>query len=123
MGDEAAPREAADEARFRRLVAEAWAVEPRGWDFSALAGRVVTEPLPWDYVTLARTAVARASRVLDVDTGGGEVLAALGPPPGSIAVEPYPPTASAGFESRPTWLVQTLSARVPSVPGAGRAAG
>lgn len=74
-----------------RLIADAAATPLVGWDFSALDGRVVTEPLPWDYVALARGAVTRAARVLDIDTGGGEVLAQLGVPAGSLAVEPYPP--------------------------------
>lgn len=74
-----------------RLVAEAAAVPLSGWDFSRLEGRVRSDPLPWDYVALARTAVRRAERVLDIDTGGGEVLAALDAPAGSVAVEPYPP--------------------------------
>lgn len=80
-----------DEAELRQLVDEAVATPLRGWDFSALAGRAVSQALPWDYVELARAAAARAARVLDVDTGGGEVLAALTPPTGSIAVEPFPP--------------------------------
>ena len=81
----------AEEARLVRLVDEAWAVRPQGWDFSALAGRTVAQPLPWDYVELAREAVAQAAAVVDVDTGGGEVLAAIRPPAGSVAVEPFPP--------------------------------
>jgi SAM-dependent methyltransferase len=76
---------------LRRLVDEAWAVEPRGWDLTALAGRTVAQPLPWDYVALARDVARRATRALDVDTGGGEVLAEVRPPPGSLAIEPHPP--------------------------------
>ena len=83
-----------EEQDFRRLVDAAARVVLRGWDFSFLSGRVVATPLPWDYVLLAREAAARASRVLDVDTGGGEVLAAVAPPPGSIAVEPHPPNVA-----------------------------
>jgi SAM-dependent methyltransferase len=62
-----------------------------GWDFSFLADRASSEALPWNYIALARRAAQRAASVLDIDTGGGEVLAAIRPPPGSIAVEPYPP--------------------------------
>ncbi|HEY5788452.1 MAG TPA: ubiquinone biosynthesis protein [Microlunatus sp.] len=73
------------------LLAEAAAVPLSGWDFSRLAGRVVSDPLPWDYLALAGAAVGGAQRVLDIDTGGGEVLASLGVPRGSVALEPYPP--------------------------------
>src|SRR4051794_30134070 len=83
-----------DEGSFRRLVDAAVAVPLRGWDFSSLGGRPAAEPLLWDYVALARAAAARATRVLDVDTGGGEVFSAVAPPAGSIAVEPYPPNVA-----------------------------
>lgn len=79
------------QADVDRLVTEAAAVPLSGWDFSRLKGRVRSEPLPWDYVALARAAAHRAERVLDIDTGGGEVLATLGARAGSVAVEPYPP--------------------------------
>lgn len=79
------------QADVDRLVAEAAAVPLSGWDFSRLDGRVRSDPLPWDYVALARAAAHRAERVLDIDTGGGEVLATLGAPAGSVAVEPYAP--------------------------------
>ncbi len=74
-----------------RLLTEAAAEPLSGWDFARLAGRVVSDPLPWDYVALAGEAAGRAERVLDIDTGGGEVLATLGVPSGSVALEPYPP--------------------------------
>ena len=74
-----------------RLLAEAAAEPLSGWDFSRLAGRAVSDPLPWDYVALAAEAAGRAERVLDIDTGGGEVLATLGVPRGSVALEPYSP--------------------------------
>lgn len=89
----------AEEESFRRLVDDAVRHPPRGWDFSFLSGRVVTQPLPWDYVELARQAVRRSGRVLDVDTGGGEVLAAIAPPSGSIAVEPYLPNVPVATET------------------------
>ena len=80
-----------DEEQFRGLIDAALAVPLRGWDFSFLTGRTISQPLPWDYEELARLAARCALRVLDVDTGGGEVLAAIAPPAGSIAVEPHPP--------------------------------
>ncbi|WP_241781577.1 methyltransferase domain-containing protein [Paenibacillus sp. DMB5] len=65
----------------------------RGWDFSALAGRMDEEALPWDYEAAVRTYMnAAAGNLLDMGTGGGEFLLSLSPPPGrTYATEAYPP--------------------------------
>lgn len=76
---------------FDELVDEAVSESIEGWDFSFLRGRTEEQPLPWDYQELARDLVAGAHRVLDVDTGGGEMFGSLRPPVGSTAVEPYHP--------------------------------
>lgn len=73
------------------LLREATAAPFEGWDFSWLTGRAVGEELTWDYAELARTVIARATRVLDIDTGDGALLADLGDLPDAIATEPYPP--------------------------------
>jgi SAM-dependent methyltransferase len=73
------------------LITDALSAPIRGWDFSWLIGRADCEGLPWDYMALARRAVSHATCLLDVDTGGGEVLASLAPLPAAIATEPYPP--------------------------------
>lgn len=99
---------------FDSLVESACDVPLSGWDFSFLAGRTTSEPLPWSYVNLAAAAAHRAARVLDIDTGGGEVLVTIGPPVGSIAVEPYPPNVAVakatlqplGVEVRPRTTTQ-----------------
>jgi SAM-dependent methyltransferase len=63
-----------------------------GWDFSYLKGRLVEDEPSWDYLTLAKAAVAQAFDILDVATGGGEVFASLAPFPGrATAVEGYIP--------------------------------
>lgn len=63
-----------------------------GWDFSYLDGRLDEGEPPWSYRDLAREAVARAFDILDVATGGGEVLASLAPFPGrATAVEGFEP--------------------------------
>ena len=48
-----------------------------GWDFSYLTGRMIEEPLPWDYRVLAATRMQQATSLLDMDTGGGERILAL----------------------------------------------
>lgn len=45
-----------------------------GWDFSAMRVTPLGPEPPWDYEAIARAEAGRASRVLDVGTGGGEVL-------------------------------------------------
>ncbi|HEX5907736.1 MAG TPA: hypothetical protein VFY56_12015 [Propionibacteriaceae bacterium] len=62
-------------AGFDSLIDEARTVALSGWHFSFLAGRTTSEILPWSYLDLAVTASRTATRVLDIDTGGGEVLA------------------------------------------------
>jgi SAM-dependent methyltransferase len=77
---------------FEDLVAEAAAVSVDGWDFSWLDGRATEERPPWGYQRLMGERMARASVALDIQTGGGEVLA--GVPrlaPTTVAVEAWPP--------------------------------
>jgi SAM-dependent methyltransferase len=61
-----------------------------GWDFAYLNGRVTEAEPGWDYVALARAAVSGSHDILDVATGGGELLSTLGPFPGRV-------TASEGY--------------------------
>jgi hypothetical protein len=62
---------------FDALIAEAEAVDVTGWDFSWLHGRATEERPPWGYQKLMGERVGRASMSLDVQTGGGEVLAGV----------------------------------------------
>lgn len=66
---------------YDELVAEALAAPFEGWDFSWLevGGRATHEELSWSYPSLARQAIAQATSVLDIDTGGGELLASFAP--------------------------------------------
>lgn len=61
--------------RFEELVAEGAAVSIEGWDFSWFAGRATEERPPWGYAGTISRRLGRASAALDVQTGGGEVLA------------------------------------------------
>ena len=59
-----------------------------GWEFAWLDGRP-GEP-SWSYPDLARHLLRRAGAALDLDTGGGELLAELAPlPPHTVAVESW----------------------------------
>lgn len=77
---------------YDELVAEAVAASFSGWDFGWLEGRAVTSDPSWSYAEHARAALAEATRVLDIDTGGGEFLASLAPlPTATIATEGWEP--------------------------------
>ncbi|MEU1209568.1 class I SAM-dependent methyltransferase [Nocardia sp. NPDC005825] len=77
---------------FEELIAEADAAPVDGWDFSWLAGRATEQRPSWGFQRqqAARLAVARAA--LDIQTGGGEVLAEAAVfPPTMVATESWPP--------------------------------
>lgn len=74
---------------YEDLICDALSAPITGWDFSWLTGRMDGGGLSWDYESLARDALRTATRVLDIDTGGGELLAGLAPLPAAIATEPY----------------------------------
>ena len=64
-----------------------------GWDFSHLDGRYTQDDtLPWDYKAQVLSALRPDSRILDMDTGGGEFLLSLRHPHHlTAAIENYPP--------------------------------
>jgi SAM-dependent methyltransferase len=81
--------------RFEDLVAEGAAAPVEGWDFSWFEGRATEERPPWGYARLMGEHMARASAALDIETGGGEVLAtAMSPPPVLVATESWPPNVT-----------------------------
>ncbi len=56
-----------------------------GWNLSHLEGRYSGDSTPWDYAEIARGLVAKSRAVLDMGTGGGELLSSLGPLPSRTA--------------------------------------
>jgi SAM-dependent methyltransferase len=77
---------------FEELLAEGDAVPLDGWDFSWFAGRATEERPGWGYARLIGERLATADAGLDVQTGGGEVLASIPkPPPVLAATESWPP--------------------------------
>ncbi|WP_035799745.1 class I SAM-dependent methyltransferase [Kitasatospora mediocidica] len=77
---------------FEELVAEAESVDVSGWDFSWLDGRAREERPSWGYQRLMAERLAHATAALDVQTGGGEVLAGASKlPPLAVATESWPP--------------------------------
>lgn len=80
---------------FERLVREAEAAPMEGWDFSWLDGRATEERPPWRYQRLVAARLGDVDSVLDVQTGGGEVLA------GALERSSRPPRRVAATESWP----------------------
>jgi SAM-dependent methyltransferase len=77
---------------FEDLLAEGAAVPVVGWDFSWFAGRATEERPPWGYASMLARRMAAASAALDLQTGGGEVLATIpAPPPLLVATEAWSP--------------------------------
>lgn len=77
---------------FEDLVAEGEAVPTEGWDFSWFTGRATEQRPSWGYARLLADRMAKAEAALDLQTGGGEVLAAIPvAPPVLAATESWPP--------------------------------
>lgn len=97
---------------FDDLVAEAAAVSVDGWEFSWLEGRATEQHPPWGYQRLLGERLARATAALDIQTGGGEVLAGAGAMPRTMAAtEFWPPNIA-----RATALLHPLGAVVVTAP-------
>ncbi|MEI7033258.1 class I SAM-dependent methyltransferase [Streptomyces pratensis] len=98
----------ASRERFETLVAEADAVSVDGWDFSWLDGRATEQRPSWGYARAMADRLGRAHAALDIQTGGGEVLAAAPRlPPVTVATEAWPPNVA-----RATALLHPLGAVV-----------
>lgn len=110
----------AHDRRFSELIDRATSTRIEGWHFSFLEGRQSTTPLPWSYEQLVTEHLTSATRVLDVDTGGGEILARLSPPAGSIAIEDWStniPIARARLDPLGVSVRQRTGGRLPVADG------
>lgn len=69
---------------------KAWKKEEQrafsGWDFSHLDGRWWREPEGWEYRAIVKRHLRPNDKLLDMGTGGGEVLLSLGHPHENTAV-------------------------------------
>lgn len=107
-------------ASFEDLLAEGAAVPVEGWDFSWFDGRATEERPPWGYSHLlggrmAALAGKPGAAALDLQTGGGEVLATIpAAPPRLVATESWPPNLAVARRN-----LARLGARVVAVPGPG----
>ncbi|WP_436232592.1 class I SAM-dependent methyltransferase [Actinacidiphila alni] len=108
---------------FEALVAEADSVSVDGWDFSWLDGRATEERPPWGYQRAMGERLARAGAALDIQTGGGEVLAGVPKlPPLMAATESWPPNlAKATALLHPRGAVVVADEDEPPLPFADAA--
>jgi SAM-dependent methyltransferase len=113
-----------DEA-FERLVTEAEQQPFSGWDFSYLRDRLHEGATSWDYIELVRRRLPAARALLDLGTGGGEILASLAPlPPGTMATEAYAPNVPIARERLAPLGIEVVAVEgapdnVEIAPGAG----
>ena len=109
---------------FTELVAEAGAVDVSGWDFSWLDGRATEERPPWGYQKLMGARIGRAAMSLDIQTGGGEVLAGVPQRAAKsmVATESWAPNiAVAQRNLREKGVVVVADSDEPPLPFAGGA--
>jgi SAM-dependent methyltransferase len=92
------------EPSFEELLTNAQAAPIEGWDFSWLAGRATEERPSWRYAEIVAMRAMFASRMLDVQTGGGEMLANLPHLPSLLV-------ATEGYDSNVVLASRRLSAR------------
>lgn len=100
---------------FEALVGEAEAADVTGWGFGWLEGRATEERPPWGYAGLLAERLGAVQSALDVDTGGGEVLAGVPRlPPTMVATEGWPPNVERArrlLGPRGVQVVETVEGR------------
>ena len=106
---------------FDELVAEGAAVPVEGWDFTWFDGRATEERPPWGYARLIDERMGAVASALDIETGGGEVLATVRrPPPLLVATESWPPNvAVARANLAPNGAHVVAVADAPTLPFVG----
>lgn len=103
---------------FEELLADAEAVDVSGWDFSWLDGRATEERPSWGYQRLIGERLPQVDAALDIQTGGGEVLAGVPAFPVTMAAtESWPPNvALAAARLHPRGVVVVADPDEPPLP-------
>ncbi|MFC4372642.1 class I SAM-dependent methyltransferase [Nocardia halotolerans] len=111
------------ERSFEELLDEAVAAPVAGWDFSWLDGRATEQRPSWGYQRLMSARLGAATAALDIQTGGGEVLAGAAMfPPTMVATESWPPNiAEATALLHPRGAVVVADPDEPPLPFADAA--
>lgn len=94
-----------------------------GWDFSWLNDRATEQRPSWGYQRLISRRLAVVSAALDIQTGGGEVLAGTDRLPATMAAtESWPPNVARATELlHPRGVVVVVDPDEPPLPFADRA--
>lgn len=107
---------------FDQLIEEAASAPVDGWNFGWLSGRAVEDRPSWRYFDVVADQARRVQRLIDVETGAGDLLADLPVlPPTAVATEAYPPSivrAAPRLRARGASLIQTAIGdhRLPFAP-------
>jgi SAM-dependent methyltransferase len=86
---------------FEAYLEQAKSTPFSGWNFDYLTktGRMVEAPLKWNYYNIVFPYLSKVETMLDMGTGGGEVLSEFLPlPPNTYATEQYKPNVSVARE-------------------------
>lgn len=79
-------------ASFEHLIADGESADISGWDFTWLNGRATEQRPSWGFQRLLADRLAGVGCALDIQTGGGEVLAGVPDfPSAMVATESWPP--------------------------------
>lgn len=97
-----------DDESFDDLIREGVGVDVTGWDFSWFEGRASEARPPWGYQRLVAERLPHVFDVLDLQTGGGEVLAgalrmSAAHPDTVIATEEWPPNLALARAALAPW--------------------
>jgi SAM-dependent methyltransferase len=108
---------------FDELVAQAESADVSGWDFGWLAGRATEQRPSWGYQRLLGRRLATVDAALDIQTGGGEVLADVAQFPATmVATESWPANvALATRRLHPRGVVVVADPDEPPLPFADAA--
>lgn len=108
---------------FDSLIEAGASADVSGWDFSWLEGRATEERPVWGYARLLAERLSWASASLDIQTGGGEVLAEAEVfPVTATATESWPPNvAKATRLLHPRGVVVVADRDEPPLPFADEA--
>jgi SAM-dependent methyltransferase len=116
------PRLAEMSPSFDELISEATAAPIHGWDFSWLEGRASEERPSWHYSEMVADRIRRTSTMLDLQSGGGEMLSHLPRFPAlMVATERWAPNlalAATRLLPRGAYVVAAHDDR-PALPFAG----
>ncbi len=99
-------------------MAEGTAVPLQGYDFSWFEGRATEERPPWGYARLMAERMAHAEAALDLETGGGEVLATVARPPALLVATEgwWPNVEMARTRLRPRGVHVVAATDSPPLP-------